>query len=107
MQNSDNTEVGELINAIINHDSCKVNELLNAGIDPNKSIDSNQITALHFAAQINALTIVPLLIQAGADIDAQTEPNGQTALDIACAHKHIKMVDLLINYANNKSTRAN
>ena len=91
----------------MNHDSTRVNDLLNSGVNPNSSIDKHKITALHFAAQINALTIVPLLIQAGADIDAITEPGGQTPLEIACLHKHNKMIELLMTYKTNGHARAN
>jgi ankyrin repeat protein len=107
VQDIDHLQVGELINAVMNHDSSRVNDLLNSGVDPNSSIDNNKITALHFAAQINALTIVPLLVQAGASLEAITKPEGHTALDIACLHKHNKMIELLMTYHNMCDTRAN
>ena len=107
MQDIDQSQIGELINAVMNHDSTRVNKLLNSGVDPNSSIDSNKITALHFAAQINALTIVPLLMQAGACLEAITHPEGQTALEIACTHKHSKMIELLVAYKNIGEMRAN
>ena len=107
MPDIDQLQIGELINAVMNHDSSRVNDLLNSGVNPNACIDDNKITALHFAAQINALTIVPLLIQAGADLEAATKPDGQTPLEVACLHQHNKMIELLTTYHTMQNSRAN
>lgn len=90
--------VASLINAVINHDAKRVNTLLNAGTNPCASVDKAAITPLHFAAQVNAITIVPLLLLAGANLHAKTKPEGQTPLDVACQHRHGQMIDLLISY---------
>ena len=89
-----------LIKAIIHKDSSTVRELLSAGENPNQCLDSAKITPLHFAAQHNALDIIPLLITAGADIHATTVPDGQTPLDIAKLQGHQEMISLLEDYAS-------
>lgn len=45
---------------------------------------TNGLTALHLAAQGNAVSVVALLVQAGADVDALT-PDGRSPLQLACA----------------------
>ncbi len=89
-----------LIDAILNEDPEQVKQLLAEGADPNASQDRAKITPLHFAAQRNALNIVPLLIEAGAHLNAQTYPEGDTPIQIAQLHGHINMVNLLVAYEN-------
>ena len=98
MEREINPALADLINAVIRNDSHKVNDLLNNGVDPNQSLDKTDIKAMHFAAQNDALTVIPLLVQAGADIEAKTNPDGQTPLDIACLHQHTRTVELLIKF---------
>lgn len=88
----------QLIKAVIDNDPKKVNTLLNKGVDPNDSLDDDSITPLHYAAQHDALEVVPLLIAAGADVHAATYPDHYTALDIAVLHEHFRLVKLLLAY---------
>ncbi len=89
-----------LIKAVIHKDSALVRALLSAGENPNYCLDAAKLTPLHFAAQHNALEIVPLLITAGANIHATTVPDGQTPLDIAKILGHQEMITLLEEYAS-------
>ncbi len=88
----------ELIEAILNNSATDVKRLLENGADPNFCLDKAKITPLHFAAQNNVLRIVPLLIEAGANLNAKTFPEGETPLKIAQVHGHIEMVNLLAVY---------
>ena len=89
-----------LIKAVIHNDVSLVKVLLCAGEDPNRCLDSAKVTPLHFAAQHNALEIIPILITAGANIHAKTVPDGQSPLDIAKLCGHQDMVELLENYVS-------
>lgn len=84
-----------LIEAVIHNDVNSVRTALEQGADPNACLDPANVTPLHFAAQHNAMDVVPLLVTAGAKVNAQTIPDGQTALDVARLHKHEKMARLL------------
>ena len=84
-----------MIDAILKDDPKTVHELLHRGVDPNISLDQHQITPLHFAAQNNALHVVPLLISAGAHLNALTEPGGYRAIEVAALQGHLQMVSLL------------
>lgn len=88
-----------LIEAVIHNDAKAVRTALEEGADPNACLDPALVTPLHFAAQHNALEVVPLLITAGANINAKTFPDGQTALDVARLHKHSDMTKLLEEYS--------
>jgi ankyrin repeat protein len=90
----------ELIDAIINKDFSKLKSLLTDGLNPNLTIDKANVTPLHFAAQHNFLEAVPLLIAAGATINAKTHPEGETPLAIAKLHGHTEMVKLLTSLIN-------
>lgn len=84
-----------LIEAVTDNNIDAVKELLNQGIDANMSIDAAKLRPLHFAAQKNNVAIGELLILAGADVQAKTEPDGETPLNIAKLHNHQNFVDLL------------
>ena len=88
----------KLIEAVIRNDAELVYDLIMNGADPSVTLDSDNITPLHFAAQNNALDVVPLLIAGGADIHAQTWPDGKTPLSIAQLHNHYQMITLLLAY---------
>ncbi len=94
-----------LIRAVINNDVKEVGDLLNQGADPNHVLDTSQITALHYAAQNNSLEVIPLLVEAGAFLDAQTEPDGYTALEVAFLHGNDKIAQTLIAYSNDSDSR--
>lgn len=75
-----------LIQAVINENVKTVKQLLQQGADPNGYEDADKIRPLHFVAQKKsdqALQIARLLIRAGADTLAETEPDKQTPLEIA------------------------
>ncbi len=88
-----------LIEAVIHNDAKAVRTALEEGADPNACLDPALVTPLHFAAQHNALDVIPLLITAGAKINAKTFPDGLTALDVARLHKHSQMAKLLEEYS--------
>jgi ankyrin repeat protein len=88
-----------LIEAVIHNDATAVRVALESGADPNACLDHALVTPLHFAAQHNAVDVIPLLITAGAKINARTFPDGQTALDIARLHRHVEMTKLLEEYS--------
>lgn len=94
-----------LIDAIIDNDVALVNELLNEGVDPNSSLDAARVTPLHFAAQSDSLEVIPLLIEAGADLYAVTQPDGQSPLEVAVLHNHQRVVHVLIAYMNETDFR--
>lgn len=87
-----------LIDAVIENDVELVNKILNKGFNPNQALDAAHVTPLHFAAQNGALEVIPLLVEAGADICACTQPEGQTPLDVALLHNHDHVVQVLLAY---------
>jgi len=100
-----NRLTNHLVRAVVNNDVRKVSDLLNQGADPNNTLDTDNITALHYAAQSNSLEVIPLLVEAGAFLEAQTEPDGYTALEIAFLHRHDKIAQTLIAYLNESDAR--
>ena len=100
-----NTIINQLIEAVIANDVDDVNELLHKGADPNAYLDSAAITPLHYAAQNDCILVIPLLIEAGADVFAQTEPDGYTPIEIATLHGHEKVAQVLLAYGNNADRR--
>lgn len=99
------TLANHLIHAVIDNDVTLVTNLLNKGADPNHTLDISQVTALHYAAQSNSLEVIPLLVEAGAFLEAQTEPDGYTALEVAFLHGHNKIAQTLMAYLNESDTR--
>lgn len=93
-------QTDHLIQAVVRNNVKQVSDLLNQGADPNRTLDTSRVTALHFAAQSNSLEVIPLLVEAGAFLEAQTEPDGYTALEIAFLHGHDKIAQTLIGYLN-------
>jgi len=91
-------EIEQLIEAIIDSDFDSIRTLLQRGVDPNGYLDDAKLRPLHFAAQYNALEAAKLLITAGADISACTEPDRETPLAVAKLYNHKKFVDLLVRY---------
>lgn len=102
----DDRDTLKLINAVIANDPDTVNKLLNAGIDPNDSLDESSVTPLHYAAQNNALLVVPLLVEAGANLYAKTDPDGLTPLEIAIMHGNHKVTQILLAYSANNDEHA-
>jgi cytochrome c len=86
----------DLIAAIKKNSKKLVKTLLEQGCDPNYYEDSAQVTPLHFAAQVNALEVISLLVTAGANLESKTQ-DGYTPLDIAKMHGNSEVVQLLQN----------
>ena len=87
-----------IIDAVIDNDAKLVQQLIDDGADPNLSLDVADVTPLHFAAQNNALEVLPILIKAGANLHAKINPEGMNPLDVARLHKHDDMAKLLEKY---------
>ena len=94
-----------LIKAVASNNVRLVSDLLNRGADPNIALDTANVTPLHYAAQNNALEVIPLLIEAGALLDTQTEPDGYTPIEIAFIHGHHRIAQALIAYMNEFDTQ--
>jgi|GEM_PF-1962104 len=77
-----NHDANILINAIFENQSEKVKNLLKSGIDPNCYEDRDKVRPLHHSIfrVSQAITIMQLLIQSGADPNAQNI-EGETPLD--------------------------
>lgn len=95
MLQSEASALTELIDAITVRNKNKVTSLLQQGVSPCGALDSANVTPLHFAAQSNAIEIIKLLILAGADVEAMTQPDGETAYDVARLHGHQEAMVLL------------
>lgn len=93
-----------LIQAVIENNVKRVSELLNEGANPNFSMDTENVTPLHHAAQNNALEVIPLLVEAGAILQAQTEPDGYTPIEVALLHGHNRLAQALLAYINETDT---
>ncbi|ERF68561.1 hypothetical protein EPUS_04659 [Endocarpon pusillum Z07020] len=96
---------GRQLNPLLLHAACSagltqaVEHLLEVGIMPN-SADDNRINAIYFAAISGQIEIMRLLLDAGAEIDAQGGYYGN-ALQAALVEGHEQMVRLLIEKGAN------
>ncbi|MBV53441.1 MAG: hypothetical protein CL816_05160 [Coxiellaceae bacterium] len=88
----------DLISAVLENNAERVKELLEEGADANRPLDQANVTPLHYAAQHNALNCIPLLIDAGANLFAKTEPDGQIPVEISLLHRHQQVTQLLMHY---------
>jgi ankyrin repeat protein len=84
----------DLLDAVRKNNTKKVTKFLEEGADPNFVEDSDNLTPLHFAVVYNAKNVIPLLIEAGANLNAKNY-DGLTPLEIALELKNEEMVDLL------------
>ena len=89
------TDESRLMNAIVNRDAARVDELLAAGADPNRVIGGN--TPLMLAAKAADRGIVEALLDAGAAID-NTALNAErrTPLMVAIAGDRAEIAGLLL-----------
>jgi ankyrin repeat protein len=71
-----------LISAIMSGQTKIVRSLLDAGADPNSTMDDSPFTALMTAVRVGSLELAEMLLQAGAEVNAMNEDR-ETALDLA------------------------
>ena len=93
-----------LIDAVVEGNVVLVKKLLAEGANPNLYLDEAQVTPLHHAAQNDAIDIALLLLEAGADINAKTSPEGTTPLDVAHLHQHTRMTNLLLAFMSDSTS---
>ncbi len=68
--------------------------LLDGKANPNLKCPENGMTALHFAAQYNFDTLIPVLLKAKADKKLK-DKNGRTPLALARKYKSVKAIKML------------
>ncbi|CAH8636662.1 unnamed protein product, partial [Heterobilharzia americana] len=78
--------------------------LLERGADKEHR-DKKSHTPLHTAVCANQRAVVALLLDCGADIEAQVDRTKDTALSIACSHGKLEIVEELLNRGANKEHR--
>jgi len=71
-----------VISGVMSGNAAVVKSLLDAGADPNATMDSSGFSALMTAARIGSSEIATLLLHSGANVNAMNELR-ETALDIA------------------------
>lgn len=77
----------------------KVKELLDKGLDPNIRDTDRGSTPLHWASTKGHIDIIEALINAGADVNAQTN-KGRTACHSLIEQKFEKVVLWLVRYCD-------
>ncbi|MDF1796074.1 MAG: ankyrin repeat domain-containing protein [Coxiellaceae bacterium] len=88
-----------LVKAVINNQADEAQALIAKGANPNHcAASSENFTPLQLAALYNAANVIPVLVKAGAKLEALTAENGITALDIAEQHHHNAVADLLRSF---------
>lgn len=95
-------KVSDLIKAVVMNNPKSVNTILHSGVNPNGTLDADEISPLHYAAQNDAYLVIPLLVEAGANVHAETEPDGYTPLDIALLHENYKSTQILMAYMKDR-----
>ncbi|CAL8100802.1 unnamed protein product [Calicophoron daubneyi] len=78
--------------------------LLERGAD-REHRDKKSNTPLHTAVYANQRAVVALLLDYGAEIEAQVDRTKDTALSIACSHGRLEIVEELLNRGANKEHR--
>jgi uncharacterized protein len=92
-----------LIQAVKAQDEASVRALLKQHVDVNAQQGDGAV-ALHWAADLDNLTIADLLIRAGARVDAANDL-GATPLHLACANRSAAMVDRLLEAKANTNAK--
>lgn len=111
-QKEDNNSSGELIEAAGQGDLGGVKQALENDANIN-AVDSNELTALHYAAWKGHYGITKLLLEAPDIYANKVDNKGWTALNLAILNGNTKIVELLLaepridpNKANHKGLRA-
>src|ERR1017187_10067471 len=92
-----------LIQAVKAQDETAVRALLKQHPDVNAQ-QGDGATALHWAANLDNLTIADLLIRAGARVDVANDL-GSTPLHLACTNRSAPMVDRLLEAKANPNAK--
>jgi uncharacterized protein len=92
-----------LIQAVKSQDSESVRVLLKQRVDVNAA-QGDGTTALHWAANLDNLTIADVLIRAGAPVNAANDL-GATPLYLACRNRSASMVDRLLAAGANANAK--
>lgn len=71
------------------------------GADP-RAARNNAFTPLHGAAMHGHATICETLLRAGADVDAQTDPQGYAPLHSAAFAGHIEAIEVLLAHGGDR-----
>jgi ankyrin repeat protein len=90
-----------IINASYRGDLKSIQEILDAGVDPDVR-DAMGATALHEAMLQPNTTVVKLLLDNGFDPNARATKNGYTPLHFAVAANNIAAAKLLLQYGADK-----
>ncbi|MCB1141682.1 MAG: ankyrin repeat domain-containing protein [Leptospiraceae bacterium] len=91
----------DLIEAVTDTNIPKLTELLSKEKIDLNAADSHNRTSLMIASSDNNLTVVKLLVEAGADINRKNKENGRTALMYASVNGHYDVVKYLIEQESN------
>jgi ankyrin repeat protein len=73
-------------------------DLLHSGADPNQPIDSDGTTILMEVSELGDLSIVKILVEAGANVQAKSHSN-DTALQYAASKGFTEIVDYLLPFS--------
>lgn len=73
-----------------------INQVIDAGIDVNATNEDGQ-TPLHLAVLNKSYDKIPILIAAGAEVDAVDELNNSTPLHLACKYRDIQAAAHLLD----------
>lgn len=83
--------------AALDGDVKRVRKFLDKGTDPNLR-DGSGYTALHYASRSGHEEVCQLLLEQGADVNAQTKSGKVSSLHRAAYSGHMSVVNLLIKY---------